>query len=412
MRVWLLHLAEMLPIDESPRLFRYGMLADILTRRGHDVVYWGPTFAHYTKKFRSREDRCVEVSPGYRIHLLHAGGYRTNVSLSRIAFQFRVAFRFRAAARQAPRPDVIVASMPTPSICLAALTVGAERAVPVLVDVRDLWPDALVHLMPRGVRMLAGALVSPVNMANRSIFSRAAGITAIAPSYLRWGLRFAGRAREDFDGVFPMGYRVAEPPAERQPALLREWEARLGPASELRCCFFGTMGRHYRIQDILDAAEQLPAVSFVLCGDGDRRHEYQKEAAGLENVLFPGWVDSEAIWAVMKLSDVGLAPYREGAAMSLPNKPFEYMAGGLPVVSSLPGELADLLRGDRCGFTYRPGHVDQLADTLRRLKVDRELRVTMGRRARRLFESTYRADRVYGRMSEHLEHVAATAEGV
>ena len=45
-----------------------------------------------------------------------------------------------------------------------------------------------------------------------------------------------------------------------------------------------------------------------------KKDYYQKLAAGLDNVIFPGWVNQEQIIGLMKLSQVGLAPYKIGRA--------------------------------------------------------------------------------------------------
>jgi len=102
--------------------------------------------------------------------------------------------------------------------------------------------------------------------------------------------------------------------------------------------------------------------------------------------------------------------------MSLPNKPFEYMAGGLPVVSSLQGELQELLEKHRCGLTYRAGDVASLQHSLERLRNEADLRESMSRNGRDLYERSFRSDRVYGAMTTHLEtvverHLEAASSG-
>lgn len=91
--------------------------------------------------------------------------------------------------------------------------------------------------------------------------------------------------------------------------------------------------------------------------------------------------------------------------MSLPNKPFEYMAGGLPVVSSLEGELQELLETHRCGLTYRAGDVDSLVHCLKRLQDDADLRKSMSENGRDLYEKCFRSDRIYDEMTTHLETI-------
>jgi glycosyltransferase involved in cell wall biosynthesis len=411
MLVWLIHLAEMLVTDPAGRPWRYGMLSEAIAARGHRVVQWAPTFAHYTRKYRAPADAVLSPRPGHDVQLVHAGGYDNNVSLRRIRFQSRIARRFPAIASGREPPDIIVVSMPTPSMCAAALKFGRERGIPVLIDVRDLWPDAIYDLFPRIVRFAGRLILLPMRINNGRLFREAAGVTAISEAYLQWALEYAGRAKRWSDGVFPFGYRAPEVDERRREEARAEWMRRGVTGQEFTCCYFGTMGRQYWLEDVIQAAQRLSKMKFLLCGDGDNRGRYMEQARGMSNVMFPGWVSAEQVDALMTLSHVGLAPYRGGAQMSLPNKPFEYMAGGLPVVSSLEGELKDLLEEHRGGLTYRAGDPDSLAGCLRKLRDDANLTGAMSANARRLYESSFRADRIYTALTIHLEQVVERARG-
>src|SRR5260370_7964074 len=105
-------------------------------------------------------------------------------------------------------------------------------------------------------------------------------------------------------------------------------------------------------------------MQFVLSGSGERELEWKKQAGELRNVIFTGWVDSARIACLGQLASIGLAAYSPSAPQGLPNKLFEYMAYGLPVVSSLPGEAEAFLGESRCGITYKAGDAESLVDAL------------------------------------------------
>jgi glycosyltransferase involved in cell wall biosynthesis len=146
----------------------------------------------------------------------------------------------------------------------------------------------------------------------------------------------------------------------------------------------------------------------VLCGDGEARAGLEEEARGSRAVVFPGWVDAVQIWTLMEISLAGLAPYRvtENFLLNLPNKPIEYLSAGLPVLTTLEGELGRLLRDGECGTRYAEGSPESLADVLARLLDDRAGREAQGRAARRLFAERFEAARVYGDYAAHLETLA------
>ena len=122
----------------------------------------------------------------------------------------------------------------------------------------------------------------------------------------------------------------------------------------------GSFGDTYDLELIIGGARQLQAqgindCQFVLSGDGERGAHLKKLAEGLNNVVFTGWLNESQIAGMMKMAHIGLAAYRQGAPQGLPNKIFEYMAAGLPILSSLTGECEQFLGANRCGVSYSAG---------------------------------------------------------
>lgn len=95
----------------------------------------------------------------------------------------------------------------------------------------------------------------------------------------------------------------------------------------------------------------------------------------------------------------------------MPNKPFEYMASGLPVLSSCLGEMEELLSRTRAGLHYQPGDLGSLVSAVTRLHQEPEWRQELASRALTLYEENYEASRVYSDFSTHLEEVAHSSTG-
>ena len=411
MRTWLIHLGELLSIDEDARLFRYGILAKMLAERGHLVTRWAPTFVHAYKEHRSACDRTVEVSDNYRIKLLHAKGYQDNVSLARIRFHREMARKFAQSAESEAVPDLILSGMPTPGMCLAATRYAKRHDVTIVIDVRDLWPDIYLTLVPAWARTLARTMLWPAFVTNYRIFSQADGILGVSKSYLDWGLSFAGRERSEADAVFPLGHSDIQVSQDQSMREMENLQNSGVDPDKLICCFFGQFEKTYDLETVIDAAGALErsgddSIQFVLCGDGKKMPDLRCQASDLKNVVFPGWVSHSTIDVLMSISDVGLAAYSEGAPQSLPNKPIDYFAGGLPVLSSLRSELDQILIQNNCGMLYEVGDPDSLVDSVCYLRDNPRERLQMGRNARQLFEQRFSADQVYPKMIEHLELIA------
>ncbi len=299
-------------------------------------------------------------------------------------FHRAVAERLRKRAVAEVTPDIIVASMPTPETCKAMLDYAEPRRIPVLIDVRDVWPDAFLTRLPAVGQAICRLGAPWFARDNRAIFHRATGVIGVSKTYLNWGIAHAGRPAGRFDGLFPLGFRprmLSDDSKTKNEAQLRHWGLR---SDAFTCCFFGGMGSSADLETVINAARRLPDVGFVLCGDGPNLHSLRATAKGLPNVVFPGWVGPEVMSSLMEWSSVGLAPYAQDAQQSLPNKPFQYFSAGLPVLSSLPGELEELLRVRACGVSVPPGSFDALVAEIRHMQADESLRQQMGRTARPL----------------------------
>lgn len=407
MRIWVTEIGEPLPLEPRARLLRYGIMTRHWARQGHDVTWWTSNFSHATRSFVTRGD-AVEVVDGVRLRILGGVGYRRSVSVRRVLHQAHFAFRFARLARREAPPDVLLTPIPTLETARAAVRFGLEKEVPVLVDVRDEWPDEFVDLAPPRLRPLTRALFAKQFADVRFICSRASGIIGTGEKFLTYGLRHARRRQGDHDAVIPFPYEPAAFDPGTIDSAIQWWAEQGVTADRFVCCFFGTMGRFFRLETVIDAARRLadlPDVLFVLCGDGDSFSDIRRYAEGAGNVRLPGWVDGGRIAALMRLSRVGLAPYRVGARMAMPNKPIEYFAGGLPILSSLRGELEQLLAERRCGITYDAEDPRVLADAIRRLHARAEDWRELRDNAVSVFEGTYRAEPLSSRMLEHLMRV-------
>lgn len=407
LRVGIVAIAEPLALDAGSRPMRCGMLGHALAEAGHRVIWWTSRFDHATKTVRDIPDR-VEVEPGFEVRFLDAGNYGKNISIRRLVYNQRIA---RAFARvlddldARDRPDIFVVSIPLHELARPTIRFGCEHGIPVILDVRDKWPDYLLTAVPPHLRRATRLAMSPWFRAAARNFRRADGITAISQSYLDWALALAGRDAGDQDAVLPIGYQV--------PRVLVDRERPVGTGSTVRCVYAGTLGHSSDLRAVLDAARHFSHMNqklrFVLVGDGPLLKSLKADAADLDNVDFLGWIDRSDLVEVLRSSDIGLACYSSVAMQSLPNKPFEYWAAGLPVVESLGGELGEIVERSGAGLGYEAGNARSLVKALGRLLASPEERIAMGRRGRELVESTYNADRIYPQFVSLIERASELA---
>ena len=417
--VWIVTSGEPLPTDPGDaRLLRHGIVAAMLIERGWRVVWWTSRFDHTAKQARQPVGAAASVAlgPHYRIVLLPSAGYRRNLSMARVLDHRQVAAAFTTAARGEPPPNVILCSYPTIELADAATRFGRRSGVPVLLDVRDLWPDIFGEILPDALKWLARTILWPYARQGRRALRAATALTGITEPIVDWACRKAGRQRRPTERAFALACTPPEPadaPAVRQAA--QQWLERGVGADRFVVSFFGAMGAQFDFDTVLAAAQLLehdcPQVLFVLCGQGRELERLQAHARSHGNVMAPGWQGRAELHSLMHRSAAGLAPYfnEHSFTLSVPNKVIEYCSGGLPVLSSLRGETERLLAASDCGVTYAEHDGAALAACIQLLVDDSPLRGRLGRNGRRLFDERYTAEGVYGGLIDQLGRLAEAA---
>jgi glycosyltransferase involved in cell wall biosynthesis len=325
-----------------------------------------------------------------------------------------IARKFAAQAEREPLPDVIAAGLPTIGLAAASADFGARHGIPVALDMRDMWPDIFVDTAPGPLRPAARALLQPMFRQAARACAQASAITGITEAFVDWGVRRGGRKRSPLDVAFPLGYATQPPEPEELRAAGTFWDG-LGvhEGGAFTVCYFGGLGRQLDLMHAVHAARALEsqgsAVRFVLCGDGERLKEYRQAAAGLSNVLLPGWVGRAAIYTLMRRSSAGLDPLpgRYDFLATINNKAIEYMSAGLPVISSpRQGVLFDLLAQRGCGVSYDAVDSHGLAALLTGLAQQPDRVAALRRASGELFRERFMAETVCASMAEHFEEVS------
>lgn len=413
MRIWLVKTGEPLPTDSTQRPFRMGMLASALVRRGHSITWWTSTFDHNSKRQLSDSDLLLTIGDGYNIQMIRSPGYRKNASLSRIFDHVVLAHRYGRTIRSVDKPDLIVCAYPTIGLTKASCRYGHLNGVPVVIDIRDLWPNTFAGMVPSAMQTLASIGLALVRQNIGEALRYATALTGVTREYVDWGLTIAQRARGELDREFPLAYVSYEPEPHEQAEASAFWRTQGldGSGGHIIACFFGTIGRHFDLETVLEAADAafktgLP-LKVVICGNGDHLEMYRRRASMCSNVLMPGWVDKSKIWTLLRLSSVALAPYVNSDEMSrnVPNKIAEYLSAGLPVVTSLGGNVRTLLEENQAGCWYANGDVAGLVKVMTHFCTDADLRARLTSSAVDLSRRMLSADEVYDAFVSHLETV-------
>lgn len=417
MNIWLVTIGEPVPLSEtqSARLHRTGQFA-LWASSQASVIWWTSAFDHFKKKFVVDKDSDVRINANLQVRLFKGCGYSSNISIKRFADQNLLAKKIlREMRASADKPDIIVCAVPPVELAAAAVKYGAENNVPVLLDLRDMWPDIFVDHAPALLRGIARLVLSPLFRQAETTFSGASALIGITEEFVDWGILKTGRGRTPWDASFSFAYNTI-PPTESSIAQANDFWDKQGVKSGngvFRICFFGTLGRQFDIPTAIKASNILREkgirAQFVFCGDGDKINDFKRLAEGNPDVLFPGWVDAAAIYALMRRSSAGLAPLpdRYDYLATINNKSVEYLSAGLPIISCpAKGTLFKFLSENECGRSFEYGDAEGLADTVAHLiKAPEKIR-QMSVNAAKAFEHNFTAENVNAKMMRHLQLVS------
>ena len=84
-----------------------------------------------------------------------------------------VARKFMECAGGENPPDLISSAYPTVELCKSAIVYGNRHRIPVVLDMRDMWPDIILDSMPKAVRPFGRILMYPTLRDSRYVCSRA-----------------------------------------------------------------------------------------------------------------------------------------------------------------------------------------------------------------------------------------------
>ena len=420
--VWVLQTGEPLHIDEgTPRPMRAMNLSNALTAAGHRVVLWSSAFYHQEKRHRSREAQRIRVSDRLEVRLIPSPGYARNIGPGRLWDHAVMARNLKQLLRaESSAPDVGFIGYPPIETAAVLSRWFRERGVPSVLDVKDLWPSLFLDPLPGALRPFGRVALAPYYSFAKRTMRDVTGVTAMSESFVQWACEFRGTPRQAADRVVPLTPAPGRCTPDELAEARRWWDAQgiTERPGLTRLIFVGSHISGFDLTPVRDAAiaarDRGWPVEFILAGDGPVSADWRALLAGLPAVKFPGWIDLPRIQTLAERSQGAMAPYRniENFTRNMPNKVVDSLKLGLPLLSSLSGEVDAMIRAHGIGFSYAPDSGRTFTQAVDALIRDPAASQQMGARAKALYDERFSFERVYGGIVRHLEGLAEGAAGV
>lgn len=315
-------------------------------------------------------------------------GYGNELGLAKRMVVFaKFALRSIGIALREPA-DVVFATTTPLTAGIPGIFARWLRRKPFVFEVRDLWPE-----LPREM----GVIRNPVLLSAMSIlewvsYRSADRLIGLSPGIVR-GIERRG-VSSDRITLVPNGCDLALFGSSQ-----KAWRPPSVRDDQLMAVFTGTHGNANGLNAVLDAAAVLKArrrddVRIVLVGGGGEKNRLQQraQAEGLDAVVFLDSIPKTELAGLLAGADLGLQTLRNVPAFyfgTSPNKFFDYIAAGLPVLNNYPGWLAEMISENDCGYAVPPDDPEAFADALIAAAEDREGLKAKGDNAHELAASRF-----------------------
>jgi glycosyltransferase involved in cell wall biosynthesis len=284
--------------------------------------------------------------------------------------------------------DVVFATTTPLTAGIPGIAAHFFKRKPFVFEVRDLWPE-----LPKAMGVITNPLVLWAMSALEWASYRSADKLIALAGGIANGIEARGVDKSRIT-VIPNGCDL-----NIFDQGLEGWRPDGVGAGDFLALYAGTHGMANGLDAVIDAAAELKRrghneIKFVLIGDGRCKPELMARAGAenLDNIIFLDPVPKARLAQLMRSTDIGMQVLDNIPAFyqgTSPNKFFDYIAAGLPVLNNYPGWLAEMIEESGCGFAVPPANPSAFADVLIHAADNRAQLASMGMASKKLAEQRF-----------------------
>lgn len=290
-----------------------------------------------------------------------------------------------------PRPDVVIASSPHPFVAVNGHRLAKKHGAKFIFEVRDLWPLTLIELGGHSPRH---PFIRAMAWAERLGYERCDATVSLLGGARDYMVARGLEARKFVhipNGVDPQAGLTPEALPDEHDRITR----RLRDDGKLIVLYSGNHGTANALGNLIEAAAILNGesrVHLLLVGQGPEKEAVQRQSAGLSNVTFLPPVSRTQMPALLRAADAGYVGLQKKDLFKYgvsPNKLYDYMLAGLPVMFAID-TIHDEVAEAGCGISVPAENPPALAEALRRMvEMPRADLAAMGERGRQYVQRTH-----------------------
>ena len=369
-------------------LGRMFYLAELFCANGYEVDLLTSKYQHWLKAFRT-EEQMAQIVANSRCNVVFFDemGYTKNVQVKRIISRRQLTKNIREYLRN-NRFDLIYSQIPDNHLASVAAAHAKRVGVPFIVDIEDLWPEAMRMVLD--IPVISDVLFSYFTVTARKTYRLADAVVGSSDTYRDEPLKYHVRIPRS------VTVYVGNELAEFDRGAKENLDKVVKPENEFWVTYAGTLGTSYDIPTLIRAADILykegtDNLRVVLLGDGPLRADFERVAAECTaNVTFVGYVPHALMAAYLVKSDVTVNSLISKASQSIVSKIGDYLASGHPMINTgLDPEFWGKVEQDGFGVNVTPEDPEALAMAIRDLMEHPEKCSEMGKIAREIGQEQF-----------------------
>ena len=275
-------------------------------------------------------------------------------------------------AKQYGKPDVIMGSSAHPLTSIAGILVARRFRVPAIVEVRDLWPEAIFSFGKVKMNSLVGRLLSAGEKwmyvhADAIVFTKEGDVDHIKE--MGWDKDHGGKIDLAKCHYINNGVNLKDYYVSIEKDILKDPDLE---DDSFKVVYTGTVRPVNNVGNLLDTAKLLKDkkdIKFLIFGGGSELEKLEKRVQDehIDNVIFKGFVEKKYIPYILSRSSVNVLNYSQAnynwSRGNSSNKLFEYMASGKPIISTVKMGYC-ILDKYQCGLSLEECTAKALAEQI------------------------------------------------
>jgi glycosyltransferase involved in cell wall biosynthesis len=362
--------------ENQPGHSRVNELAKIWSNSGHKIsvitgqsCYMNGTknSNYYFKLFKKENDGKVDVFRCFVPNNFNNSFYSR--FLSYLSFAMTSIFVFFIKVK---KPDMILASSPPLTIGFSVLFIKLFSKIPVLFEVRDLWPESMVS----NGALSNKNLIKIFYWLEQKCYRKSDRINTLTPAFKENILK-RNLAIDSKIWTIPCGVDTKEMVYLHNKSKIR---SNMKWSNKFIVLYTGAFGVSNDLHQIIECANLLKAnenIHFALVGNGMEKETLIRHSKkyGLKNVSFHNAVPKKEMASIISAADVCIATLKKSDTFKTvyPNKIFDYLSCSKPVIVAIEGEIKKLLEPYNVGIFTIPEEPIDLKDAVSVFYEDREL---------------------------------------